>query len=57
MGSRLELRVNGASEPVISVDDETWSKGKVGVRMYTTDNDHAFAVFDNVRATPIRSGK
>lgn len=57
IGNRLELRVNGRTDPVISVTDDTWKAGQAGVRMYSTDSDHAFSAFDNVRVTPLRSRK
>jgi hypothetical protein len=49
-GNRIEVRVGG--EVVISVTDDTWTSGQVGVRMYSTDKDHAVAAFDDVRVTP-----
>jgi hypothetical protein len=50
---RIEVRVNDEAAPVITVTDDRWTSGQAGVRMYTTDNDGAFAAFDNVRVTPL----
>src|SRR5262249_22694353 len=52
-GGSIEVRVNGETTPVISVSDDRWASGQVGVRMYTTDNDRAVSAFDNVRVTPL----
>lgn len=53
-GNRIEVRLNDEPKPVIAVTDDRWtSAGHVGVRMFTQDNDQAFAAFDNVRVTPI----
>jgi hypothetical protein len=51
-GNRIEVRLEGEPTPAISVTDDTWHAGGVGVRMYTTDNDHAVAAFDNVTVAP-----
>jgi hypothetical protein len=50
-GSRIEVTVNGEDRPIISITDETWTRGQVGVRMYTTDNERAISTFDNVKVT------
>lgn len=51
-GNRIEVRVNDEEKPILSITDDRWTTGQVGVRMYTTDNDRAFASFDNVRVSP-----
>jgi hypothetical protein len=57
VGKRIEVRVNDESAPIISLEDEHWSTGQIGVRMFTTDNDRAVSAFDNVRVTPLSSGE
>ena len=52
-GNRIEVRLNGQPEPVMTVTDDTWKSGQVGVRMYTTDNDRAVSAFDEVRVTSL----
>ena len=52
-GSRIEIRVNDDAAPAIMLTDGRWTAGQAGVRMYTIDNDRAFAAFDNVRVRPL----
>jgi hypothetical protein len=52
-GQRIEVRLNNAATPIISMTDDRWSSGQAGVRMYTTDKDRAVSAFDNVRVTPL----
>ena len=54
VGKRIEVRINDEAQPLIAItDDHYTAPGQVGVRMYTVDNDHAAASFDNVRVTPL----
>lgn len=53
-GSRIDVYVAGADEPVIDVTDGTYGDGQMGMRMYTTDRERSTSSFDNVRVTPIR---
>ena len=55
-GNRIDVRVDDDAAATISVTDDHWAGGQLGVRMYTTDNDRAVASFDNVRVNPL-SGK
>jgi hypothetical protein len=52
-GGRIEVCVGDGPSPVISVSDDRWASGQVGVRMYTNDKDEAVAAFDNVRVEPL----
>jgi hypothetical protein len=53
IGNRVEVRLNEERAPVISLIDNHYSTGQLGVRMYTTDNDRAISTFDNVRVSPL----
>jgi Beta-L-arabinofuranosidase, GH127 len=50
-GARIDVTLNDQAKPIISINDEKWLRGQVGVRMYTTDNDGAVSAFDNVNVT------
>jgi hypothetical protein len=56
-GNRIEVRPNDAAMPIITITDDHYAAGQVGVRMYTTDNDRAMSAFDNVRITPLSRGR
>jgi hypothetical protein len=51
VGNRIEVRLNNEAKPIVSITDDLWTSGQVGVRLYTTDNDRAVSAFDNVRVT------
>jgi hypothetical protein len=53
IGNRIEVRLHDDRAPLISLVDDHYTTGHLGVRMYTTDNDRAVATFDNVRVTPL----
>jgi hypothetical protein len=39
-------------QPVITVTDDRWKRGQVGLRTYATDKDRAASAFDNVHVQP-----
>ena len=49
ISNRIELRLNDEPASIISLTDDHYISGQIGVRMYTTDNDRAFSSFDNVK--------
>jgi hypothetical protein len=50
---RIDVWLNDQIKPILAITDDHWTRGHVGVRVYTTDNDRAAAAFDNVRVTPL----
>lgn len=54
-GPRIEVRLDNGTDPVLVVDDTRWTTGQVGVRTYCADGDRAYAMFDNLRVTPLPS--
>ena len=46
---RIEVRLNNEAAAIIAITDDRWSGGKVGVRTYAPDKDHADATFKGVR--------
>ena len=53
VGSRIEVRINDETVPIMSVSDDTWREGQAGARIYTSANDQAVSAFDNMRVSPI----
>jgi hypothetical protein len=54
IGDRIEVRINDEADPAIALSDDHFSDaGRVGVRVYCTDNDRAIAAFDNLTVTPV----
>jgi hypothetical protein len=51
VGKRIEVRLNNEAKPIVSITDNLWSSGQVGVRLYTDDKHRAVCAFDNVRVT------
>jgi hypothetical protein len=56
IGNRIDVHLDGEANPTISLTDDRYTSGQVGVRMYTTDNDRAESTFDNVRLAPLPDG-
>ncbi|HSV13568.1 MAG TPA: beta-L-arabinofuranosidase domain-containing protein, partial [Tepidisphaeraceae bacterium] len=52
VGNGIEVRVNDETSPAIAIADDRWTTGQIGVRMFTSDNDHAISAFGNVRVIP-----
>ena len=51
-GKRIEVRIGDGKQPVISIEDDRYTTGQAGVRMYTVDRDQSYSAFDNVEVTP-----
>lgn len=52
-GAKIEVFIGNDPKPIVSLTDDRWTSGQVGVRMYSVDQDHADTAFDNVCITPM----
>ncbi|HZZ42630.1 MAG TPA: beta-L-arabinofuranosidase domain-containing protein [Tepidisphaeraceae bacterium] len=51
--NQITLRLNDDPTPILSLSDDHYPSGQVGVRMYTTDKGQATSSFGNIHITPL----